>query len=65
MTGKFVCSLFNILILLTKTDETEERPLNTLLRWLVLRYRLNRWYQSVIRWGRRPGQLRLSFDTVI
>ena len=65
MAGEFVRSLSNIQILLTKADETEERPLDTLLGGLVLHYRLNRRHQSVIRRGRRPGQLRLSFDTVI
>lgn len=38
MAGEFVRSLFNIQILLTKADETEERPLNPLLRGLVLHY---------------------------
>lgn len=42
MAGEFVRSLSNIQILLTKTDETEERPLNSLLGGLVLHYRLNR-----------------------
>ena len=65
MAGEFVGSLSDIQIWLTKTDETEERPLNTLLRGLVLHYRLNRRYESVIRRGTRPGRLRLTFDTVI
>lgn len=64
MAGEFVRLLFNIQILLTKADKTEERPFDSLLRGLVLHYRLNRRYQSVIYWGRRPGQLHLSFDTV-
>lgn len=65
MAGEFVRPLLNIQILLTKTDETEERPLNALLGELVLHYRLNRKYQPIVRRGRRPGQLRLSFDAVI
>ena len=60
---EFVRSFSNIQILLTKTDETEQRPHDTLLGGFVLHYRLNRRYQPVIRWGRRPGQLRLSFTS--
>jgi hypothetical protein len=65
MAGEFVRSLSNIQILLTKTDETEERPLNALLGELVLHYRSNRKCQPVVRRGRRPSRLRLSFDAVI